>query len=357
MRATLISALLAASLASLPTRGFAADEPALHRLDGFMEKGVFLALDRELLRHRFSQQEIEKEDLDGKPRPILDVVGRLVSYEKLAPKIEEPQVVRGEMRITLTPNSIGDEVYSTAFCALTYNGLALAGRGSELALVRPETQANLAPPKRPWNPDKILSTRLFRLGYLNSDAILRRYRQEIGTAEGHAILETKSNGVIVVDTDAALEKLGRFIDSEILEAMGTPAVGGVPGPAQEPRLPSPGAIASRDGIHFYLLAYARVHQIPTFGSQQSGAPKRYPEADLWMSARGFQTLEQEYRRVREAALHTRDAVVQGWVDPHPERTLTPVAQRRLAIRYGLVSPLPGAANAKAAKKTPRPKRP
>jgi hypothetical protein len=351
-------AAIVAFLAVLPIRGVAADQPALHRLDGFMDKGVFVALDRGLMTHRLSQQEIEKEGFDGRPKPVADILGKMAPFEKLQPRVDEPAVVRGDMRVTLTPNSTGDEVYSTCFCALTYNGLTLAGRGTELLLVRPETQPRMAPPKRPWNPDRILSTRLFRLGYLNSDAILRRYAQEIGTTEGHAILETKSNVVIVLDTDAALEELGRHIDAEILEAMGTlAAVSPVQGPAGEARLPSPGAIASREGIHFYLLAYARVRRIATFASQQADAPKKYPEADLWLSARGFQALEQEYRRVGEAAQLTREAIAQGWVDPHPERTLAPAAQRRLAIRYGLVSPLPGRADPKAAKKATRRKRP
>ncbi len=358
MRTPLIPAAIIASLAGLPIPGFAADEPALHRLDGFMTKGVFTALDPELTKHRFSQQEIEKAGLDGKPKPIADVVSDLSSYEKLAPRIDEPLVVRGDMRVTLTPNTTGDEAYASCFFAITYNGLALAGRGTELILVRPETQQNLAPPKRSWNREQILSTRLFRLGYLNSDHILRQYRDKIGTGDGHAIIELKSNVVIVVNTDTALEKLGRYIDSEILEAMGTPAPTGLaPIPAQETRLPSPGALASREGIHFYLLAYTRFHSIPTFGSQQAGAPKRYPEADLWLSVQGFQTLEQEYRRIGEAAQLAKEAIAQGWVDPHPERTLTPVAQRRLEIRYGLVSPLPGRATVKAAKKATRRKRP
>jgi hypothetical protein len=352
MRPTLIHATIIASFVTLPIRGFAADEPALHRLDGFMAKGALTELDRELSKHRYSQQEIEKEGLDGRPKAIVDILSRLASFEKLDPRIDEPTQVRGDMRVTLTPNTTGDEVFTTGFLALTYNGLALAAGGNELLLVRPETRQELAPPKRRWNREQILSTRLFRLGYLNSDPILRRYRDEIGTPVGHAILEVKSNVLIIVDTDTALEKLGRHIDAEILEAMGTPAAEGQ-APAQEARPPSLGAIASRGGIHFYLLAYARFHHIPLSANQQAGATKSYLEAALWLSERGFQDLKQEYRRVEEAARFAREAAAQGWVDPHPERTLTPAVQRRLEIRFGLVSPLPGNAAARPAKKAAR----
>ena len=47
----------------------------------------------------------------------------------------------------------------------------------------------------------------------------------------------------------------------------------------------------------------------------------------------------------------REAAADGWVDPHPERTLTPEAQQKLAIRFGLVSPLSEKANARPAKKS------
>ncbi len=355
MRTTLIHATIIASFVSLPTHGFAADEPALHRLDGFIAKGAFTELDRELTKHRLSQQEIEKEGLDGRPKPIGDILTRLASYEKVQSRIDEPLLVRGDMRVTLTPNTTGDEVYSTCFFAITYNGLALSGSGNELILVRPETRPELAPPNRRWDREHILSTRLFRLGYLNSNEILRRYCDGIGTPEGHAVLEAKSNVVIVIDTDAALEKLGRHIESETLEAMGTPAAEGQ-APAQEIRPPSLGAIASRESIHFYLLAYARLHHIPLFASRQAGATKSYPEADLWLSDRGFQNLQQEYRRLADAARFTREATEQGWVDPHPERTLTAAAQKRLEIRFGLVSPLPGTAAPRATKKSARRKR-
>ncbi len=355
MRTSLISAAIIASFVTLPIRGYAADEPALHRLDGFMVKGVFTELDRERIKHRFSQQEIERDGLDGRPRAIGDILGQMAALEKLQSRIDEPLQVRGDIHITVTPNTTGDELYSTFFVAFSYNGLVLSGEDGELVLVRPETRPALAPLKWRWNRDRILSTRLFRLGYLNSDEILRRYREGIGTPAGHAVLELKSNVLIVADTDSSLEKLGQHIDSESLEAMGTPAAE-AQAPAEAPRPPSLGAIASREGIHFYLLAYARFHQIPLFASQQAGATRSYPEADLWLSERGFQELEQEYRRLADAAHFTREAIAQGWVDPHPKRTLTPATQKRLEIRFGLVNPLPGKAATGATKKSARRKR-
>jgi hypothetical protein len=359
MRTTLSVVALIASLLMPAIRGIAADEPGIHRVDGFMVKGAFTELDRERTKHRLSLREIEKEGLDGRPRPIDDILNLLASYEKMEAKIDEPTQVRGDIRVTLTPNTLGEEAYTACFIAITYNGLALAGSMGNLILVRPETRPDLAPPKRLWDRNHILSTRLFRLGYLNSSPILARYRDAFGTAEGHAVLEPKSNVVIVTDTDAALEKLGRHIDAEILEAMGAPAPEDARGQQPEFRLPSRGALASREGIHFYLLAYARSNQIPVFAAQQPRvATKSYPEADLWMSDRGFQSLEQEYRRIGEARQLSDEAVAQGWVDPHPQRALTEVAQKRLEIRFGLVSPLPGRAAAQGtAKKAARRKRP
>ena len=353
MRTAHSLAALIVSLVMLANRGFAADEPGIHRLDGFMVKGAFTELDREHTKHRLSLRELEKDGLDGRPRPIGDILNLMASYEKMESQIDEPLQVRGDIRVALTPNTTGDEAYTACFFALTYNGLVLSGSGGDLVLVRPETRPALSPPKRRWDRDHILSTQLFRLGYLNSNPILARYHDALGTPEGHAVFETKSNILIVTDTGAALEKLGRHIDSEILEAMGAPAPAGE-GAAPEIRLPSRGAIASREGIHFYLLAYARSNRLPMVASQQRGvATNYYPEADLWTSEPGFRVLEQEYRRVGEAMQLVAEAAAQGWVDPHPERTLTPVAQKRLEIRFGLVSSLPGKANVKATKKAAR----
>jgi hypothetical protein len=347
LKALAIFAILTAS------RAVAADGPGIHRLDGFLVQGVFKELDKELRMHRLSPREIEEKGLDGRPVDIGEILGLMASYEKLRPRIEEPLEVRGKIRVALPPNSMGDEAYSACFVALTYNGLVLSGDSGELTLVRPETRPDVPPPKRLWDRAHVLSTRLFRLGYLNSDEILRHYRDAIGTKDGHAVLEPGSNVVIVTDSDAALVKLGILIDTQTLEAMGRRTRDRA-GPAEGPRLPSAGAIASREAIHFYLLAFARSQRIPLVATEQPGvAAKYYPEADLWTSDRGIQTLEQEHRRVGRAMQLAREAAADGWVDSHPERTLTPEAQRRLAIRFGLVSPLPEKANARPAKKSAR----
>jgi hypothetical protein len=339
--------LLTASLAST------ADGPGTHDLAAFMTRGAFNDLDRDLIKRRLSLRDLGSGGLDGRPIDIDKLVELLAIYEKLQPRIDEPKVVNGKIRVALPPNAMGDEAYSACFFALTYNGLVLSGSGNELVLVRPETRPDLTPPKRRWNREHILSTRVFHLGYLNSDPILRRYRDVIGTKEGHAVFQPRSNVLIVTDTDPAIEMLGAHLDSETLEAMGTPG-SEEPDVVRDRRLPSPGAIASRERIHFYLLAYARSQRIPLASSQQPGvAGKYYPEADLWTSDQGFRTLEQEYRRIGESIQLAREAAAQGWVDPDPARTLTPAAQSRRAIRFGLVSPLPGKANAPAKKKTTR----
>src|SRR5262249_55669200 len=156
----------------------------------------------------------------------------------------------------LPANTMGDAAYSACFVALTYNGLVLAGDSGELMLVRPETRPGLTAPKRPWSRDRILSTRLYHLGYLNSDHVLRHYHDNVGTGAGHAILQPRSNTLIVVDSDSALEELGAFIDTETMEAMGVASSGGFDG-ERERRRPSAGAMAAREGVHFYLLAFAR----------------------------------------------------------------------------------------------------
>jgi hypothetical protein len=335
------------------SRAVAADGPGIHRLDGFMVRGVFKELDKELMGHRLSLREIEEKGLDGRPVDIGDILGLMASYETLRPRIEEPLEVRGKIRVALTPNTMGDEAYSACFVALTYNGLVLSGDSGELTLVRPETRPDLQVPKRLWDREHVLSTRLFRLGYLDPDEVLRRYRDAIGTKDGHAVLEPSSNVVIVTDSDVALVKFGIYLDSQTLEAMGRRTRDGA-GPVGGPRVPSAAATASREGIHFYLLAFARSKGIPLVSTEQKGVAARYyPEADLWTSDRGIQTLEQESRRVGQAVRLARDAAAQGWVDSHPERTLTPAAQKRLTIRFGLVSPLPGKASAPSKRTTRR----
>ena len=97
--------------------------------------------------------------------------------------------MRGEIPVTLPPNTMGNEAYTTCFYAFNLNGLVVAGSGDQLILVRPESRPNIPPPERRWNRENVLSIQLFRLGYFKSDLILAQYRDKLGTGAGRAILE------------------------------------------------------------------------------------------------------------------------------------------------------------------------
>ncbi len=340
MRSSLSFVVFVVSLTLVAEPALAQAGPKLLDINGFMVKGVFTELDADLVKHRLSLREIEESHLDGKSTGIKDVLGLMARYEKLRSRVAEPLEVRGEIPVFLPPNTMGDEAYTTCFYAFSFNGLVLAGSGDELVLVRPETQSKLARPARPWNRDQVLSTRLFRLGYLKPDPIMRQYRDKLGTTVGRAVLEKRSNILIVTDQTVALDRLRNYIDAEILEAMGVPASEGR-APDEEPRPPSLGAIASRENILYYLMVYARSSRIPLAASEEKGVLARhYPEADLWTDERGFMALENEYMRVNQFVQLARQTRGEGWDDPYPERTLSPGAQKRLTIRFGLVGPPP-----------------
>jgi len=330
---------------------FAQAGPRLLDINGFMAKGAFTELDHELVRHRLSLREIEESHLDGKSTDIKDVLGLMAKYEKLRPRVAEPLEVRGEIPVLLPPNTMGDEAYTTCFYAMTFNGLVLAASGDELELVRPETRPKAPRPERLWNRDQILSTQLFRLGYLKPDPIMRQYRDKLGTTVGRAVLEKRSNILLVTDRAAALDGLRSYVDSEIVEAMGVPASEGH-APGEEPRPPSLGAIASRESIHFYLMAYARWSRIPLAAREEKDVlVKHYPEADLWTNEAGYRALENEYKRVNGFVQLARETGGEGWNEPNPDRTFSPVEQRRLTIRYGVVSPPNANRNVPKSKKT------
>jgi hypothetical protein len=354
MRSFLILGVLIAYFSVTAGAGLAQDGPKLHDIPAFFKKGGTAELDPDLLKHRLSQQEIEKANLSGESTDVKDALRLIAKYEKLEIRIAEPFEVRGTIPVYLPPNTMGDEAYTTCFVAFTYNGLVLSATGPDLELVRPETRPGLARPSRPWNRQHVLSTRLYRLGYLKPDPIMRHYKDQIGTREGHAILEPKANVLIVIDTAPALTALQEYIDSEVLEAMGVPASQGH-APGEELRPPSLGAIASRDSIHFYLMAFARANQIPLFASEEKGVHDRYyPEADLWTNERGYRALGSEYRRINEFVRMARETGGEGWADPNPQRTFQPIEQRKFEIRFGVVSqpPVRGATtkNKKAARK-------
>ena len=181
--------------------------PKLHDINGFIVKGAFKELDPDLMKRRLSLQELKKAGLDGEPTEIENILAWAAKCEKLDSQIEEPAIVQGKIAIDLPPNTMGDEAYTACFYAFSFNGLGLLGRGDDLKLVRFEKHPQLPRSGRMWNRDQILATQLFRLGYLRPDPILRQYRDRIGTGAGHAILEKKSNVLIVADTPPALEAL------------------------------------------------------------------------------------------------------------------------------------------------------
>jgi hypothetical protein len=331
---------LVASLLLVQGRGWAQDGPKLLEINGFMIKGVFTELDSELRKNRLPLAEIARSHLDSTATEITDVLGLMARLEKLHSKVAEPGVVHGVIPVSIPPNTTGDEAYTTCYYAFNFNGLTLAGQGEDLILMRPETRPGLKAPERPWNRSVVLATRLFRLGYLKPDPIMRQYRDQFGTRVGHAVLEPKSNTLIVNDTAKSVEVLARHIDAEILEAMGTPATD-EGAPAAEPRPPSLGAIASRENIHFYLMTFARWSQIPLATTEpKEGNVRLYPEAGLWTSEQGFRALETEYKRINTFYQLARQTHGEGWAEADPDRTLTPVEQRARTIRFGLVTPSP-----------------
>jgi hypothetical protein len=353
MRPRRFYVVLVAMLISSMSRGFAQTGPKLHDINGFIAKGAFHELDPELMKRRLSPEEIAKASLNGEPTDIKNVLAWMAKCEELDARVEEPVEVKGKISVFLPPNMMGDEAYTACFYAFSFNGLGLSGAGDELVLVRSEKHPKLPRLARPWNRDQVLSTQLFRLGYLKPDPILRHYRDKAGSPAGHAVLETRSNVLIAVDTPKALESLRAHIDTEILEAMGVPAANGPP-PGDELRPPSLGAIASREAIHFYLLAFARWNQFPLASAQNRiVAPRHYPEADVWTSEEGYKRLATEYARISEFVRLARETGGEDWEEPNPARTFSSAEQKRRAIRFGLASAGPARGNTAKNKKTAR----
>ncbi len=325
----------------------------LHEIDGFMAKGLFSELDPELMRHRLTLQELEKAGLNGESTDVENILAWMAKCEKLGSRVEEPLEVRGRMTVTLPPNTMGDEAFTTCFYAFSFNGLGFSGLAEDLVLVRPEKHPRLALQGRPWNRDQILSTELFHLGYLGPDPIMRQYRDKLGSAGGHALIVLRPNVLIVTDTSRALKSLRTHIDSEILNAMGlTVSPGNDRG--DDPRAPSLGAIASRESIHFYLMAFARWNHFPLVATEQKNRmASYYPEADLWTDEPSYRALRAEYQRIAEYSQLAKETGGEGWIGPNPDRTLSPGEQKRLVIRYGLARTAPTRPAAPRSKKTAR----
>jgi hypothetical protein len=349
MRTILCFVVAAACLTLLPKPAPGQDKPKLLSINGFMFKGVFTELDPEQARRRLSLADLEGLHFDGKSTDLSNILNVMARTEKMKARIDEPLEVRGEIPLTLPPNTTGNEAYTTCYYAFNLNGLVVAGSGDQLLLIRPETRREAPLLERTWNRENVLSIRLFRLGYLRSDPILAQYKDRLGTKAGRAILESRSNMVIVADKPSSLEKLERYIDMETLEAMGVPAAAGRT-PADGLRPPTLGAIAARDHLHYYLMAFARMNRIVMSGSKQNGVfDKHYPESDVWIGEQGYRALETEYKRINEYFQLARTARGQDWPVPSDERTLSPAEQSRLEIRFGVIIPDSPAAPAPKAK--------
>jgi hypothetical protein len=353
MRPRRLLVSLVAILIGPMSPGFAQTSPKLHDINGFIAKGAFHELDPEVMKRRFSLQDIAKAGLNGEPTDIENVVAWMAKCEKLRSRVEEPVEVQGKISVSLPANTTGDEAYTACFYAFSYNGLGLSGSGGELVLVRAAKHPQLPRLSGPWKRDQILSTQLFRLGYLKPDPILRQFRDKAGSPAGHAVLEAKSNVLIVTDTQKALDSLRAHVDAETLEAMGMPA-SKEPEPRNALRPPSLGAIASAETLHFYLLAFARWNEFPMAAVQDRAvAPRRYPEANVWMNEQGYRALAAEYQRINEFARLARETGGEGWVEPNPARTLSPAEQKRREIRFGLATSGPARATTATKKKTAR----
>ena len=163
---------------------FAQRGPMVHDINGFIAAGAFKELDSAPMKRRLSLNEINKAGLDGEPTDIENVLAWMAKCETLDSRVEEPVVVQGKISIHLPPNTLGEEAYTACYYAFNSNGLGLLGTGDELKLVRHEQHPQLPRSGRLWTRNQILSTRLFRLGYLKPDPILRQYRDKVGSAVG-----------------------------------------------------------------------------------------------------------------------------------------------------------------------------
>ena len=113
-------------------------------------------------------------------------------------------------------------------------------------------------------------------------------------------LKPKSNVVIVSDKPASLEKLERYIDAEVLQAMGVPAAAGhdrrrwsaTPQPRGDRRPREHSFLPSR--------LFARTSHIPMSGSEERASLTNItPKPTSGSAQRGYRLLEAEYKRINE----------------------------------------------------------
>ena len=249
--------------------------------------------------------------------------------------------MRGQIAVSLPPNSMGDEAFTTCFYAFSFNGLGFSGVAQDLVLVRPEKHPRLERTGGPWNrrPDPVGRALPARLSEARPDHASvpgqDRYR---GGARGDRAASQR------VDRHRHTEGsrvVTRQIDTAILEAMGLPVperhVAG-----DGPRMPSLGAIASRETIHFYLMAFARRNHFPLVASgQKSGSEVIIPRPICGPMSRAIGPSQQSIGGLANTSQLAKETGGEGWDDPDPGRTFTPSEQKRLAIRFGLVPLAPG----------------
>ena len=230
-------------LPSCTAPAFAQDKPKLLAIDGFMFKGVFTELDPEQMKRRLSLAEIDRLHFDGKSTAIEEILKLMATVREAArPGRRAARGARRDPRHAAAQHDGQRGVHDVLLCVQSQR-IDRGRQRRSLVLIRPETRPEAPRLERTWNREQILPIRLFRLGYLRSDLILAQYQDKLGTRAGRAILEAKSNVVIVADKAASLEKLARYIDAEALQSMGVPAAAGHTA-AEGLRPPSLGAIAS-----------------------------------------------------------------------------------------------------------------
>ena len=257
--------------------------------------------------------------MNGESTDIENILAWMAKCEKLGSRVEEPLEVRGHMTVALPPNTMGDEAFTACFYAFSFNGLGFSGIAEDLVLVRPEKHPRVELQGRPWNRDQILATELFHLGYLKPDPIMRQYRDKMGSAGGHALIVLRPNVLIVTDTPRALKSLRLILTRKSSRPWAcrsrrdtNPATLRVP--------PSLGAIASREAIHFYLMAFARWNHFPLAATEQKNQTATLLSRGRSLDGRaelpGPSSGVPADRRIRPARQGDRRTGVE-WAQPRP----------------------------------------
>ena len=126
-----------------------------------MFKGVFTELDPEQMKRRLSLADIEKLHFDGKstgyPRhPRVSWPGP----RSCASKVDEPLEVRGEIPLTLPPNTMGNEAYTDVLLCVQSQR---TGRGRQRRSAASSSGPNPGPTsrvlERTWNREQVLPIR------------------------------------------------------------------------------------------------------------------------------------------------------------------------------------------------------